>query len=52
MKVSVFIAASLDGYIARSDGGLTIQAFLDAGLLTDLTLTRTPWPRSATLSRF
>lgn len=38
MKASVFIAATLDGYIATPE----IQGFLAAGLIQELTLTRIP----------
>ncbi len=38
-KCSVFIATSLDGDI---DGGITIQHFLRAGLIDEITLTQIP----------
>ena len=52
IQASVFIATSLDGSIARGDGsidwldkanaGVTIQRFLAAGLIDDLTITLIP----------
>lgn len=41
-QACVFIATSLDGYIARADGGLTIQRFLADGLIAEMTITRIP----------
>lgn len=41
-KCSVFIATSLDGFIAREDGGITIQSFIAGNLINELTITLVP----------
>ncbi|MFN7823932.1 MAG: dihydrofolate reductase family protein [Pseudobdellovibrionaceae bacterium] len=42
MRNKVFIATSLDGYIADKEGGKTIQSFLAESLIHDLILTQAP----------
>jgi dihydrofolate reductase len=46
VTASVFVGASVDGFIARADGyidgGITIQRFLREGLIQRLVITRVP----------